>query len=442
MENKLENSKKVKLLILDTNVILSDSSCIYNFEENDVIIPIQVLEELDTFKKGNEMKNFHAREFIRNIDNLSTDTIFNGGISIGKDLGTIRIALSIPWEKEVKKNLRVRSVDNSIINLAYHLKKTENREIILISKDVNLRLKAKALKIVAQDYLQEVILDTGFLNDKILTKVVPNEVVNALYRDNQIEYKINGEKINQNFIFQSDSNKSKTVLVRNLGIFYKTITKKNLVAYKIQPKNAEQAFAMDALFDPKISVVAIEGKAGTGKTIISLAAGLDQLDKNKFSKIYFTRQTISVGKEVGFLPGDISQKIDPYMNGMKDNLSVISSKNTKNGDNINKYLRLEDLLVEPLNFIRGRSLNNIYFIVDEAQNLTPHEIKTLVTRAGEGTKFIFIGDTNQIDDPYLDQRSNGFTHLIDRFKNQQCFCYVHLVKGERSPLAELAGKIL
>ncbi|MBK5215694.1 MAG: PhoH family protein [Candidatus Pacebacteria bacterium] len=438
----MDKNNPVKMFVLDTNVILHDSSCIYKFQENDVIIPIQVIEEIDTFKKGLDTIHFHAREFCRIIDEITGDHIFNGGISLGKDMGKLKIALAKPVHEMINANLRTINVDAEIINLAYCLKEEhKDREVVIVSKDINLRLKAKALGVPAQDFMYETISDINILSDKIKTIEVPAKVIDALYANKiPVSHQIKGASANQNFILKSGS---KSALAKYKNGILSLVSKDFNSAFGVKAKNSEQAFTMDALLDPNISLVTVEGPAGTGKTFISLACGLEQLEKEKYDQVLFSRVTISMGdREVGFLPGDIKDKIGPFMNSMEDNLGAIIDGSFTAKQKIDNLKGTGRLIIEPLPFIRGRSLQKVLFILDEAQNLTPHEIKTIATRAGEGSKFVFIGDTRQIDNPYLDQRSNGFSYLINKFQGQECYSHIHLFKGERSALAELAANLL
>lgn len=438
----MDKNNPVKMFVLDTNVILHDSSCIYKFQENDVIIPIQVIEEIDTFKKGLDTINFHAREFCRIIDETTGDHIFNGGVLLGENLGKLKIALAKPVHEIISANLRTINVDAEIINLAYCLKEEhKDREVVIVSKDINLRLKAKALGVPAQDFLHETISDINILSEKIKTIEVPAKVIDALYANKMpVSHQIKGASANQNFILKSGS---KSALAKYKNGILSLVSKDFNSAFGIKAKNSEQAFTMAALLDPTIDIVTIEGKAGTGKTLLSLVCGLEQLEKEKYDQVLFSRVTISMGdREIGFLPGDIKDKIGPFMNGMQDNLNVICAASYTNKQNIDKFKAAEKLIIEPLPYIRGRSLQKVLFILDEAQNLTPHEIKTIATRAGEGTKMVFIGDTHQIDNPYLDQRSNGFSYLINKFQGQECYSHIHLFKSERSALAELAANLL
>jgi PhoH-like ATPase len=444
-----ETPKSSKVFILDTNVILHDSSCIYKFQEHDIIVPIQVIEELDEFKKGNDVIHFHAREFSRFLDEKSTDHIFNGGISLGDGMGKIKISLTYDFNDYIKRNLKNQNVDAEIINTAYTIQKSDeykDKEIIIVSKDVNLRMKAKALGIIAQNFLSDAIENVETLSEKPRIIEIDSTKIDELYKRNDgLSLKINDCYENQCIIFKSkkgDSKEKSAIAFFRGGLFYK-INKNELKPFKMQPKNSEQTFGINALLDPSLSIVSLEGKAGTGKTIIALACALQQLKNEVYSAIYFTRETVSMGnKEIGFLPGGIDEKIGPFMNGINDNLAVISEVNVENKRLIKEYQDKGSFKAEPLPYIRGRSLHNVFFIIDEAQNLTPHQMKTIVTRAGEGTKIVLIGDTYQIDSPYLDRRSNGLSYLIQKFKGQKCYAHIPLFKSERSALAELAGTLL
>lgn len=445
MNIKKEGSLRGKVFITDTNIPLHDSSFVFKFEEHSIVIPIYSIEELDKFKKGLDTINFHAREFIRFLDEISQDTIFNGGVSLGEGLGKIRIQLALEMDSEVKKNLKEDSIDNQIINTAYVLKHSpeySDKEVILLSKDSNVRIKARALGITAQDYMHDIVPNIDILFEEIMQLEVSDTLINTLYKSKSpIIYKNSELSQNQSLILKSHRQKSALAIYKD-GFLHK-ISKDEISAFSIKPKNGEQAFAMNLLLDPSISLVSIEGKAGTGKTILSLACALEQLNKGKYDQIYYSRQTISVGdREIGFLPGDISEKLMPFMMAMEDNLNIISEIKSSNKDKIKEYKFSKTLNIAPFAFLRGRSLPKAIFIVDETQNLTPHEVKTVVTRAGEGSKIILLGDTHQIDNPYLDQKSNGLTYLIDRMKGQSCYAHTRLTKGERSPLAELASQLL
>lgn len=432
----------MKTFVLDTSVLLHDPTSIKQFGENNIIIPIQCIEELDKFKIGNETKNFNAREVIRYLDKVIHDKNFNGGISLGENMGTLKIVLIKNIVKEIHQNLEL-SNDNKILNTALFLKKECERKnqdniIILVSKDINLRVKAKSLRIEAQDYKTDNVKDMRSILEEIQTIDVENNIIEDLYSSgkNGINYEIEAFP-NQSFILKSGN---QSILARYFQHKLIKVNNKDKYVFNIKPKNTEQAFAFDSLLNDDISLVTLEGKAGTGKTLLALASALYGLQQKSYKEILFTRQTISMGnKEIGFLPGDINEKISPFMKGMEDNLAVLKEKE-KNSEFIEK--NKDNLKIEPLSYIRGRSLNNVFFIIDEAQNLTPHEVKTIITRAGEKTKMVFIGDIKQIDNPFLDEKSNGFSYLIDRFKSEEVHAHVQLIKGERSFLAELAGNIL
>ncbi|MFA7285264.1 MAG: PhoH family protein [Candidatus Paceibacterota bacterium] len=432
-----------KMFVLDTNVILHDYSCIYKFEEHDVVIPIQVIEELDTFKKGFEEINYNAREFCRLVDEMAHKKIFNGGIMIGENLGVLKIELSNEWHPNIEKNLSEKNTDAKILNTTYLLQEqNKERDIILVTKDVNLRLKAKAIGIIAQDFLHETVENLNILFKETKNIKMEASVVDNLFSKKSITRELKHALPNEYFIINKGENKTALAKYKDGKIFLLE-DKKKVKPFGLNTKNSEQTFSADALLDSGISLVVLEGKAGTGKTILALACALQMLKTDKYEQALFTRQTISMGNhDEGFLPGDIDAKISPYMKGMYDNLDVLRALHTENHNMISDFESKNKLSIEPLSLIRGRTLSNLFFIIDEAQNLTPKEIKAITTRAGEGTKIVFLGDTKQIDHPYLDQRSNGLSYLIQKFQGQDCFAHIHLTKSERSPLAELASELL
>lgn len=439
---------KKKLFVLDTNVILYDHTCIYHFEEHDIVIPIVVLEELDKFKKGSDLINFEAREFIRELDKLAGDQLFTKGVSLGKGRGRLYVEVEDPHSELIYHAFTADKVDHRILALADQFCKTQKgRTIIIVSKDINLRMKAKSLGIQAEDYetgkIQHVEkLHAGAQIIEDLDKAIISRFYEEPYSVALSELpKMELPTPNQYFVFK---NNSSSVLCRFAADkqSMERIVKRH--AYGIEPRNAEQTITLDALMRPEVQLVAITGKAGTGKTLLALAAALEQ--RRQFHQIYLARPVVPLAnRDIGFLPGDIKSKIDPYMEPLWDNLAVIKhrfSPESKEHNKINEMIQNEKLVISALAFIRGRSLSNIFFIVDEAQNLTPLEVKTIITRAGEGAKIIFTGDIYQIDSPYLDSQSNGLTYLVDRMKGQQLFAHVNLIKGERSHLAELASDLL
>lgn len=440
--------KKNKLFVLDTNVILHDSTCIHHFQENDIAIPITVLEELDNFKRGNEQINYHARDFLRDLDEITGDNLFKKGVSLGNNLGKIRVVVNQSWDKELLEVFREDIPDVRILNTALRLNKQEpNAIIVLVTKDTNLRMKAKAMGILAQDYTTDKIESV----DKIYTgrrliEDISSKSIDTLFK-NPFEIKsgelpeVKAPIPNENFILR---NGTKSALATYDSSEDQFVRVDKTPAYGIVPRNSEQAFALAALTNPKIQLVTLSGKAGTGKTLLALASALEC--RSQYRQIYLARPIVPLSnRDIGYLPGDIQSKIDPYMQPLWDNLGVIRHQFKENDPKslkINEMLEQEKLVITPLAYIRGRSLQKAFFIVDEAQNLTPHEVKTIITRAGEGTKVIFTGDIYQIDQPYLDKLSNGLSYLINRMTNQKIFAHITLEKGERSYLADLASNLL
>jgi PhoH-like ATPase len=425
-------------------VILHDATCIHHFEDNEVVIPISVLEELDQFKRGNEQIHFNARDFLRSLDDLSTGS---DDSELKDGDGKIRVVVNHNWHPDVEASFQDDCPDHRIINCAYKLHiDNPDREIILVTKDTNMRLKSRSLGLSAEDYSRDSIEDVSqvYTGSRLIEDVDSKEI-DVLYAS----YGVDGGEINcvidpmanENFILR---NGQKSILARFDPFDNKVVRVDKPTAYGIKPRNAEQSFALHMLMDNRIQLVSLSGKAGTGKTLLALAAALEL--RSEYRQIFLARPIVPLSnRDLGFLPGDIQSKLDPYMQPLFDNLSVIRHQfksNDKRSIKINELLEQNKLLITPLAYIRGRSLQKAFFIVDEAQNLTPHEVKTVITRAGEGTKVIFTGDIHQIDHPYLDKRSNGLTYLISRMKGQDVFAHITLEKGERSELAELASNLL
>ena len=460
--DKGPGSKRPKIFVLDTNIILHDFKCIRHFQENDIVIPSAVIEELDKFKKGSDALSFNARNFMRELDRLTGSRMFGEhGVPIGKDKGNIKVELNHPFPHELRNLFQDDTQDHRILATAMWVRDSNpDRFVALVTKDINLRMKAKAVGMEAHDYLtdkideqrveytqNEVIVRENFNPAKCqeLTYgrgwLAPEDVLdhpgaegihdrpvpNQLYR---FRWGENGHEASS--CARYDSHSGKIVLV------------KKQYAYGISPRNDEQKFALDACLNKDIKLVSLTGGAGTGKTLIALAAALEQ--ERDYDQIILSRPTVILGnQEIGFLPGDEKAKMGPFIQPLMDNLNVIRNvfkPGSKQASRIDAMLKEEKLLITPLAYIRGRSLGNVYFIIDEAQNLTPHEIKTIITRAGEGTKMVFTGDLFQIDQPYLDIYSNGLTHLGEKMTGQPLFEHINLRKGERSELSDLASRLL
>ena len=443
--------KSPKTFILDTNVILHDPTCINQFQENNIVIPLAVIEEIDHFKRGNQVINLNAREFARTLDSITGNSIFNGGISLGKNKGKVRIFINRGLSKEIKEIFREDNPDHRVLSAAFEVEK-QNRQkgkTILVSKDVNLRMKAKAIGIPAEDYTTDRIGNIDELySGKEYIEDFDDLVIQKFYRPpfevpaESILKKIDTQTVPNKFYIIRNSNRSVLAQLDSEMSFFKKVDK--IPCYGIIPRNAEQTFALNALMDDKIPLVTLTGKAGTGKTLLALAAALQV--RKYYRQIYIARPVVPLSnKDIGYLPGDVESKLGPYMQPLWDNLKVIQDQfkeSDKSFQAINAMIKEEKLVIEPLSYIRGRSLQRIFFIVDEAQNLTPHEVKTIITRVGEGAKIVLTGDIYQIDHPYLDTLSNGLSYLIDHFMGQKLYAHINLEKGERSELAEIASNLL
>jgi PhoH-like ATPase len=437
-----------KIFVLDTSVILYDFNALQNFQEHDVAIPITVLEELDTFKKGNSVLNLQAREFIRQLDKLSHHNMLHEWIPLdGPARGKFRVITEENGHfVDAGEIFGSRKADHRILNAALGLTKAEpGRPVILVSKDVNLRLKARALNLASEDYETVKIKDLDHLpKGKNEVEVADSTAIDRLYQEEWLPVEaVLDERPpgNQYFILRSAS---KSALA-----YYNPRTDRiervhKPLAYGISPRNAEQTFALHAVMNLEVPLVTLSGAAGTGKTLIALAGAMEQ--RRHFRQIYLARPIVPLSnRDIGFLPGDINSKINPYMQPLWDNLGIIKNQfdeKEREYKKVDEMVETEKLHIVPLAYIRGRSLSNVIFIVDEAQNLTPHEVKTIITRAGERTKIVLTGDIFQIDTPYLDAHSNGLSYLIDRLRGNPLYAHVNLEKGERSALANLASMML
>jgi PhoH-like ATPase len=440
-------TRQKKIYVLDTSVILYNHNSVYSFEDNDVAIPITVLEELDDFKKGNDTKNFEAREFIRKMDKLSGDFILTDWIKLGDKLGNFKVIMNGKGKTvDAIQVLGEDKPDHRIINSAISLAEEHpDKKVVLVTKDINLRLKAKSLNVHSEDF------ETGKIKnvDSLYTGMsvihgVDIALIDQIYSEGHCKADdfLSDEPIYNHYYILKNGKHSVLSWYNPETGWVERVEK--VSAHGIRPRNAEQIFAMHALMNPAIKLVTLQGVAGTGKTLLALSGALEQ--KREYRQVYLARPIVPLSnKDIGYLPGDIKSKLNPYMEPLWDNLKMIQNQwdeSDKEYKKITEMVESEKLLITPLAYIRGRSLSNIYFIVDEAQNLTPHEIKTIITRAGENTKIVFTGDIFQIDTPYLDTQSNGLSYLIDKIKNNKLYAHITLEKGERSELANLANELL
>ncbi|WP_103668138.1 PhoH family protein [Pseudanabaena sp. BC1403] len=448
-----------KIFVLDTNVLLYDPTAMKRFEDNEVVLPMTIIEELDRFKKQPEMIGRNARQVSRSLDELR----IQGNIIKGIDLengGLLRVALcdretlkTLPIELEGDRN------DNAILAVALELKRSCQCRVVMVSKDTNLRIKADALGLEAQDYETNKV-DISELYTGITEVTVDPTKIDQLFKNDAIT--IDGERCpNQAVMLVDQFNPSHTALAiasNSSQNSTKLVAINKLVnsgIVGINARNREQKFALDLLLNDAIPLVTLVGKAGTGKTLLAIAVGLHKVaDERVYTRLLISRPVIPMGKDIGFLPGDIKEKLTPWMQPIYDNFDLIfgsqSPKGPKEKRSLHPHTRRghEDLMergllqIEPLTYIRGRTIPQQFLIVDEAQNLTPHELKTILTRAGEGTKVVLTGDPEQIDNPYIDAASNGLTYVVERFKNDPLAGHITLSKGERSQLAERSTELL
>jgi PhoH-like ATPase len=424
-----------KKFVLDTNVILSDPLCIYKFENNEVHIPLIVIEEVDKHKKGQEEKARNARTFSREIDSLREQ----GKLSEGVDLKTGgRLFLTVvKSENDVPLGLDLSINDDLILYTAFKM------DAIVVSQDLNVRLKADAINVTAETYeAGKVKVENDTLYSGYRTELFSTDDMQEFRSSKFLPFE--NEFDNEYFILKDEGNLKNSALGRyskNKGGIVPLMASDN--TWGINPKNAEQRFALDALLNDDIKLVSLIGKAGTGKTLLAVAAGLAKtIESNVYKRMLISRPVVPMGKDIGYLPGDIKEKLDPWMQPIYDNLDHLFGEHGEDNQQWKGLLERGIIKIEALTYIRGRSIPNQYLIVDEAQNLSPHEIKTIVTRVGEGTKVVLTGDTDQIDSPYLDAINNGLTYVVDRLKREDIVAHIELKKGERSKLADIATKLL
>ncbi len=441
-----------KNYVLDTNVLLYDSQALNKFKENHIIIPISVIEEIDRFKKDMSEIGRNARYFSRLLDKLRK----KGNLSEGVDLesgGTVKVMLTNEAQRnKLPQELIGEKADNMIMSVAMFLTDSDREhKTIFVTKDVNLRLKADALGIIAEDFESDKVEVDEIYSGYKQVRLSSSEI-DQFYTDGSLTAPEQERKFypNQCLELIDSSNPSHTALVKYnkaSNKFIKLITPEEPI-WGITARNREQQFAIDLLLDDNLKLVTLTGMAGTGKTLLAIAAGLlKSTDEGVYKRLLVSRPIFPMGKDIGFLPGDIQDKLKPWMQPIFDNVELLfhgsgGEDKKRQGKGYEELMKLGILELEPLTYIRGRSIPNQYMIVDESQNLTPHEIKTIITRAGENTKIVLTGDPYQIDNPYIDASSNGLSYIVERFKNDDISGHISLIKGERSELAERAANLL
>ena len=439
-----------KIFVLDTNVLLYDPQAMFKFADNEVVICLTVLEELDQFKKDLNENGRNARQIARYLDDLRHKGKLVSGVPINEQ-GILRVDLSIPERDNLPLELRNgNKADNLILGTALRLAKEKERtSVIFLTKDSNLRVRADALGLRADDY-EPAKIDIEELYSGVAEIEVDKKVIDLFHIEKKTEHEIQKLTPNQ-FVIMKDRNDPSHSGVGRFDIHKKAIVsliKRQGGVWGIFPKNLEQSFALDLLLNDDVKLVTLVGKAGTGKTLLALAAGLlKTIDEGRYQRLLVSRPIFPIGRDIGYLPGDIEEKLNPWMQPIFDNIEFLLTTGgpQRRGRGHREYAELVEqgmLNIEPLTYIRGRSIPNQYLIVDEAQNLTPHEIKTIITRVGEGTKVVLTGDCYQIDNPYIDSANNGLTFVVERFKDESIAGHITLTKGERSPLEELATNLL
>jgi len=438
-----------KVFVLDTNVLLHDPRAIFSFEDNDVVVPIVVIEELDKFKKGIDEMGRNARQVSRILDEYRQKGKLSQGVKL-EGGGCLRVELNHQSPERLPSELIAAKADNRILATALNLKH-DDLPVILVTKDTNLRIKADALGMRAEDYESDTITLDELYSGEVEMAVDPG-VIEEFYMRGELPVVDPKPLPNQFVLIKNNANPSQTALARYSQQKHALVPIANTKhgIWGISSRNKQQQYALDLLLNDDIRLVTLVGRAGTGKTLLALAAGLEKTIENRaFQRLVVSRPVFPLGKDIGFLPGDIEEKLRPWMQPIRDNLDFLMGASAsavagraKGKKDLQSLFDLGMIEVEPLTYIRGRSMPNQYLIVDEAQNLTPHEIKTIITRAGEGTKVVLTGDPYQIDNPYIDSSSNGLTFVVDRFKEEPIAGHITLVKGERSDLAELAATLL
>tara|TARA_Y100000034_G_scaffold136917_1_gene217099 strand:+ start:4979 stop:6301 length:1323 start_codon:yes stop_codon:yes gene_type:complete len=437
-----------KIYILDTCVYLTDADSINAYGNNDIVIPLKVLEEIDKHKKRQDGAGANARKIIRMLDELRSKGSLRKGVRLARGKGIVR---ACPYETStIPSVFDIKNADNEIIGVALReQEQNPKRKVIVVSRDINMRVKCDALGLPAEEYIDNKVVESlDFLYTGFLSHLIDDEIVNQFYDSKDIMLDPSEVKIhpNQFIMLVSNSNDKKTALAKFVD-YNKPLLKIGDYGKKgiwgVRPRNKEQSFALDLLMDAEVPIVTLVGKAGCGKTLLAIAAGLEQvIERNKetpYTRLIITRPVQPLGRDIGYLPGTLEEKMLPWLTPIQDNLRYLLGNDKTT---LSMYIDNGHIEVEALTYIRGRSIANAYLIIDEAQNLTKHELKTIITRVGEGTKIVFTGDVEQIDNLYIDETSNGLTYAVEKFKEHDIAGHVNLQRGERSKVATLASKIL
>jgi PhoH-like ATPase len=441
-----------KNYVLDTSVCLTDADVLFKFDNHDIFLPLKVLEEIDGHKKRQDSVGANARKFIRLLDEFRSKGTLEKGVRLGKGKGILKV-VSFADLKEIifPADLDLRHPDHMIIATAKTIQSTLSpRKTILVSRDINMRVICDSVGISAEDYISEnAVKSSDELYTGFVIQPFDDEVIDRYYAGEDIM--IDEDELqeplhpNQYVMMISNANEKKSALARFKAHHepLKKVIHKTLPDWKIESRNKEQAFAIDMLMDPNIKIVSLVGRAGSGKTLLAIAAGLQQTiglrtDENHYSRLIVSRPVQPLGKDIGFLPGTMEEKMLPWLMPIQDNLKFLMGDRTS----LEMYIEKGKIEIEALTYIRGRSISNAFIVIDEAQNLTKHEIKTIITRIGEGTKIILTGDVEQIDNVYVNETSNGLAHAVEKFKEYHISGHMTFKKGERSELATLASKVL
>ena len=436
-----------KIYVLDTSVYLTDSNSLLSYGYHDVIIPFKVLEEIDKHKKRQDSVGTNARNVIRKLDSLRERGSLFKGIKIDKGKGLLFVKKCS--KVGIPEDLDIKIPDNEIIGVALNIQQDNEKKVIVVSRDINMRVKCDALGLLTEDYVtNQVVKDTTHLYSGFTKHLIDDQIIDRFYSGEDIFLEAEDIKLepNEYLMLVSNSNVKKTALARFYSYDFplKRINgefKKGV--WGVKPRNKEQAFALDLLLDPNVPIVTLVGPAGCGKTLFAIAAGLAQVvednKENTYKRMIVSRPIQPLGKDIGYLPGTLEEKMAPWLAPIQDNLQYLMGNDKQT---LKMYSENGTIEIEALTYIRGRSISNAYIIIDEAQNLTAHELKTIITRTGENTKVILTGDIEQIDNVYVDETSNGLTYAVEKLKGQSLSGHITLIKGERSKVATLASKLL